>query len=378
MRVTLSPLLAGALALLLAASAPVAAQQVAGVRLKDVARVAGVRDNPLTGYGLVVGLAGTGDSQRSEATKQSIANTLQRFGVNIGAEDLASRNVAAVMVTGTLNAFAEPGQVIDVQVASLGDARSLSGGTLIVTPLYGPDERLYALAQGAISVGGYQFEAPGQLEQRNHPTAGRVPNGATIERAAPLLASGPDGGLDVLLGEPDFTSAARIAEAVRRELGVDARVVHAGKVRVAAGDVPESGAMELIARLENTVVVPDGLARVVINERTGTIVAGGDVRLGAVSVSHGNLRVEIRTEYEVSQPNGLLIEPGPGVRTAVVPQPQLRVEEDAPRSVGVPAGATVDELVDALYGVRLSTRDVITILQSVKAAGALHGELVIQ
>lgn len=347
------------------------------VRIKDVARVAGVRDNPLTGYGLVFGLAGSGDSLRNRATLQSIANTLRTFGVNVVEEDLISRNVAAVIVTARLPAFAEPGQRLDVQVASSGDARSLTGGNLMLTPLYGPDGQLYALAQGAISVGGYQFEGLATSLQKNHPTVGWIPSGATVEQASPLRIAGNGRSLSILLDDPDFTNATRIAEAVEKMTpGVSVHAEHAGKVTVSYPEPPNIVAE--ISRLENLAVNLQRKARVVVNERTGTVVAGGDVRLGQVSISHGDLKVEISEEYRVSQPDGLLIRPSSSISTVVVPHTQIKAGEREASLVGIPEGATVADLIRALRTIRLSTRDVIAVLQSIKAAGALDGELVIQ
>lgn len=366
-----------ALAALLA-SAAAAPALAAEVKIKDIARIAGVRENALTGYGLVFGLSGSGDSIRNRATVQSVANTLRNFGVNVSEADIASRNVAAVIVTAKLPAFAEPGQELDVQVASSGDARSLNGGTLMLTPLMGPDGRLYATAQGAISVGGYQFEGITASTQKNHPTVGWIPSGATVEQSSPLRVAGDGRSLSVLLNEADFTNANRIAASIRSALpGVAVRAEHAGKVVVDYGRVPDSVVAE-IARLENLTIQQQRRARVVVNERTGTVVAGGDVRLGAVSISHGNLNVEIRTDYTVSQPGGLLVRPGSGVASVVVPRTTLRTDEaDAPL-VSIPEGATVADLVASLRAVRLTTRDVIAVLQSIKAAGALDGELMIQ
>lgn len=350
----------------------------AEVRIKEIARVGGVRENALTGYGLVFGLSGSGDSVRNRATVQSIANTLKTFGLNVDDMDIASRNVAAVIVTGKLPAFAEPGQQIDIQVASSGDARSLNGGTLMLTPLIGPDGRLYATAQGAISVGGYQFEGAAASIQKNHPTVGWIPSGATIEQPSPLRVSGNGRTLNILLNEADFTNANRIAGAIRDAVP-NATVVaeHAGKVTVQYAIAPENIVAE-VARMENLVVEQQRKARVVVNERTGTIVAGGDVRLGAVSVSQGNLNVEIRTDYAVSQPDGVLVRPGNGVSSVVVPRTRIRVDEPEAPLVRVPEGATVADLVVAMRGMRLGTRDVIAVLQSIKAAGALDGELLIQ
>lgn len=348
------------------------------VRIKQIARVAGVRENALTGYGLVFGLSGSGDSMRNRATLQSVANTLRNFGVNVNEADLASRNVASVIVTAKLPAFAEPGQLLDVQVSSSGDARSLTGGTLMLTPLVGPDGQLYAMAQGAISVGGYQFEGLTASMQKNHPTVGWIPSGATVEQGTPLRVAGDGRSLSILLNDPDFTNANRVAMAIRAGMpGVHARAEHAGKVAVAY-DVPPQDLVSEIARLENLMVQPQRIARVVVNERTGTVVAGGDVRLGAVSISHGDLKVEISTEYTVSQPEGFLVRPGQNIGSVVVPSTKMRVGEGEAPLVGVREGATVAELITALRAIHLGTRDVIAILQSIKAAGALDGELVIQ
>ncbi len=365
-------------AALMIAFAIAAPAEAAQVRIKEIARIAGVRDNALTGYGLVFGLSGSGDSVRNRATVQSVANTLRNFGVNVSEADIASRNVAAVIVTAKLPAFAEPGQSLDVQVASSGDARSLNGGTLMLVPLMGPDGRLYATAQGAISVGGYQFEGVTASTQKNHPTVGWIPSGATVEQASPLRVAGDGRSLSVLLNEADFTNANRIASAIRTAMpGADVRAEHAGKVVVDYPVAPQSLVAE-IARLENISIDQQRKSRVVVNERTGTIVAGGDVRLGAVSISHGNLNVEIRTDYSVSQPDGVLVRPGSGVSSVVVPRTTLRTNEGDAPLVRVPEGATVADLVSSLRAIKLSTRDVIAVLQSIKAAGALDGELMIQ
>lgn len=349
----------------------------AAVRLKEIARVQGVRDNALTGYGLVIGLAGTGDSSKNRLTMQSVANTLTHFGVSISPADLNSRNVAVVMVTATLPPFAESGQKLDVAVSSFGDAHSLSGGTLLLTPLDGPDGQLYALAQGPLSVGGYDVRSYGSSQQKNHPTVGRVPDGAVVERAAPLGLDDGSNTLDVVLLQPDFTTAERVAEALRAQVGVNARAVHAGKIEVDFGPGKRDLVRD-IAMIEDVPVSPDQAARVVVNERTGTVVSGGDVRLGSVTVSQGDLRVEIKTDYLVSQPDGVYVRPGEGIGTAVVPHSDIAVREPEARLVSIKDGATVADLIAALRSIHLSTRDVITILQSIKAAGALHGELIIQ
>lgn len=367
-----------ALLVILLVSASPAAAAANDVRVKDIARIAGVRDNPLTGYGLVFGLSGSGDSPRSRATLQSVANTLRNFGVNVELGDLSSRNVAAVIVTARLPAFAEPGQQLDVQVASSGDARSLTGGTLMLVPLNGPDGRVYAIAQGAISVGGYQFEAITASVQKNHPTVGWIPSGATVETRSPLGVAGDGSSLSVLLNEPDFTMANRMAEAINAALpGVRANAEHAGKVVVGLPMV-DTQLVAQIARIENIMVSRERRSRVVINERTGTVVAGGDIRLGQVSISHGELRVEISTKYSVSQPDGWLVRPGDGIRSVVVPESKIETQEGVAPIVSVAEGASVADLIAALRTIKLSTRDVIAVLQSIKAAGALDGELVIQ
>jgi flagellar P-ring protein FlgI len=348
------------------------------VRIKDIARIAGVRENPLTGYGLVFGLSGSGDSARNRATLQSVANTLRNFGVNVSEEDLASRNVAAVLVTAKLPAFSEPGQLLDVLVSSSGDARSLNGGTLMLTPLMGPDGRLYAMAQGAISVGGYQFEGLAASVQKNHPTVGWIPSGATVEQGTALRVAGDGRSLSILLNDADFTNATRIVDAIHAAMpSVAVRADHAGKVTVSYPTAPENLVAE-VARIESLSVHPERKSRVVINERTGTVVAGGDVRLGQVSISHGNLKVEIRNEFTVSQPDGIYSRPGNGIASVVVPHTEITAGEGEAPIVNVPEGATVANLVRSLRAIRLSTRDVIAVLQSIKAAGALDGELVIQ
>jgi flagellar P-ring protein precursor FlgI len=346
-----------------------------GVRLKELARVQGVRDNALVGYGLVVGLAGSGDSDRNRETVQSLQNTLAGFGVNVVAGDIESHNVAAVIVTATLRPFAQQGDKLDVQVSSIGDATSLMGGTLLLTALYGPDQKLYALAQGSLSVGGYEYDSFGNLVQKNHPTVGLVPNGGSIERSAPQALPASSADIPVLLTEPDFVTASRVVLALQQSIP-EAKVsaVDAGKVVV---HMPQAtDLVPLIARIENTLVVPDEPARVVVNERTGTVVAGGDVRIGDVSISQGDLRVVISTKYEVSQPF-FIGRASDQVQTTVVPNTNINVTDKDASLVKLPGGTTVAELVTALRQIKLTTRDVITILQAIKSAGALHGDLVI-
>ena len=351
----------------------------AGVRLKDLGRIDGVRDNMIVGYGVVTGLAGTGDSSKSQATLQSIVNTLQAFGVNVTTSQLSTRNVAGVMVVATLPAYARPGDKLDVNVTSVGDARSLTGGTLLMMPLYGPDKALYALAQGPLSVGGYKYELNGNSVQRNHPTAGTISEGATVEKNVAAQIIKDDHQIDVLLADPDYTTASRVAEAINANMQIPvAHAVDAGRVaiEVPAGD--RDRLVDFVARVENTIVQPDQRARVVVNERTGTVVSGADVRISAVTVTHGNLRVAISTDYLVSQPNGVYVRPGPSISTQVVPQTRVEVNEEGVNVVTLPSDTRVADLVQALNRIKTNTRDVIAVLQSIKAAGALHAELILQ
>lgn len=368
-----SPIAVG-LALLIACAGAYAQS----VRLKDIARIEGVRDNDLAGYGIVIGLSGSGDSSKNRLTVQSVANALSHFGINISPDDISARNVAAVMVTGTLPAFAEPGQKLDVEVSSIGDARSLNGGTLLLTPLDGPDGKLYALAQGALSVGGYVVNSFGSSEQRNHPTVGRIPNGATVEQAAPLGVMGSGNQINVVLYQPDFITAERVIEALNSHVpGAHAVAEDAGKISVQFDTRPAS-LVQAVASIESVPVSPDQSARVVVNERTGTVVAGGDVRIGAVTVSQGDLRIQVQTNYLVSQPDGGYVAPSPAIGTAIVPESRIKVDDPAVKQVTLRDGTSVTELIGALRAIHLTTRDVISILQSIKAAGALRGELIIQ
>lgn len=350
-----------------------------GVRIKDLGRIDGIRENMIVGYGIVTGLASSGDSPRSQATLQSVANTLREFGVTVTAAQLSSRNVAAVLVTATLPAFSRSGDRVDVNVSSLGDARSLVGGTLLMTPLYGPDRKVYALAQGAVSIGGYKYDQFGNMLQKNHPTAGNIPEGALVENEVTAKIVNADGVIRVLLNQPDYTTASRIAAGINQQMNANiATARDAGRVEITLPESERPRLVDFVARVENIPVQPDQRARVVINERTGTVVSGGDVRLSRVAVTHGDLRVSIVTDYLVSQPNGYNWRTGPGVRTAVVPSTRIDAQEEPAASVSLPDGATVDELVATLNKIKTSTRDIITILQSIKRAGALHAELVIQ
>jgi len=356
-----------------------AATTQASVRIKDLGRFDGVRENVAVGYGLVVGLAGTGDSQRSAATLQSVSNMLREFGVNVSPENVTARNVAAVMVTVNLPSFLRAGDKLDVNVSSMGDASSLSGGTLLVTPLLGTNRQVYAMAQGPLSVGGYKFEQNGTLKQKNHPTAGSIPEGAIAERNLAPVMLGEDGQLELVLNQPDFVTATRVASAINAHIGgASATAIDAGRVRMYPTKVDSAGVVSLVAAIETLLVEPDAKARVVVNERTGTIVSGGYVALSAVTITQGDIRVAITQRYLVSQPTAPVFGINPGVRTAVVPESDVDVSESELHAVQLQQGATIGELVSALRAIRASTRDVIAILQGIKRAGALHGELIIQ
>lgn len=347
------------------------------VRLKDLARVSAQRENALVGYGVVTGLSGSGDSARSKATRVTLANLLGRFDLAIASDDIASRNVAVVMVTASLPAYARPGDHVDVTVSSVGDARSLEGGTLLMAPLKGADGRIYVLAQGALTVGGFRHDAQSNQVQKNHPTAGLVSGGGTVEAA---LDEPPDTPpvLSLVLNQADFGTAGRMADSINQHFGADlAEVRDAGAVDVKVPPRFTAKLPAFVRQVEGLSVEPDQRARVVINERTGTVVAGGDVRISPVAVVVGETRVTVAAETAVSQPQ-LLRAPGPGVRTEVYTNSQMRVQEPAAPKF-VPAGPTrVTELVQLLAKGKTTPRDMISILQAIKAAGALHAELVVQ
>ena len=364
------------LMLLVAGAAALAAGKEPPMRVKDLGKVQGWRDNVLVGTGIVTGLAGTGDSPGNRATRQAIANVLAQFNLTVAPEQVVSRNVAVVMVSASLPAFAREGDTLDVTVSSSGDARSLLGGNLLLTALRAPNGRTYALAQGALSIGGHRYDANGNVVQKNHPTAGAIPNGATVEvGVAADLA--PPRWVTFVLNEPDYTTASRVASAIASQVG--AGIAHARDASGIEIDIPlaqQQDTVAFLARIENVAVEPDRRARVVINERTGTVVSGGDVRISRIAISHGDLRISIATQNSVSQP-AYIGRTGPGVATAIVSNTVVDVEE--PGGVGYLAGAgTVSDLVQSLARVKTSTRDIISILRAVKAAGALHAELVVQ
>jgi flagellar P-ring protein precursor FlgI len=355
----------GLTTLLLAVSAQAA-------RLKDLASVEGVRENQLMGYGIVVGLAGTGDRQQTVFSNQSLTNILERMGISVSPAIIRVKNTAAAMVTATLPAFAQPGLRIDSTISSIGDATNLQGGILVMTSLRGADGQVYAVAQGPVVTGGFAAGRGGTSQSVNHPTVGRSPNGATVERAAPSVA--PKNIVRLQLRQSDFTTSARIVETVNQKFASGpnpiAQAENSGMVSVSIPAQYGSRVPEFLAQLENLSVEADGPARVVVNERTGTIVLGRQVRVAPVAIMHGNLNVEIQTAVSVSQPAPLS-----SGSTQTVPQTAVGAKEEKARSLILSQGATVEELVHALAAIGSTPRDIIAILQSLHKEGALDAEI---
>ena len=363
-----------AAAIAVAAALAVPAGADSTVRLRDVATLQGAAPVPLVGYGLVVGLNKTGDRRQTVFSAQTLANMLERFGVLVPGDEIKIENVAAVLVTAELPAFSRRGSRLDVTASSIGDARSLQGGTLLPTPLRGTDGAIYALAQGPLSLGGFGGGKGGNSVQVNHLTVGRVPAGGIIqaEVASPIVPAAET--LLLTLGTPDFTNATRVADAINAELGPGAaHALDAASVQISVPATYRGAVPNLMARLEPLPVTMGGLARIVINERTGTVVVGNEVRLGRTAVAHGSLSVRISTKYQVSQPNPF----SPQAETVVVPDEKVDVTEAEAKLVTLEEGATLDAVVRALNALGATPRDIIAILQAMKAAGALTAELVI-
>ena len=377
-RRTCRPLLMSALLalLVLALAAPASA-----ARIKDVANVRGVRSNQLIGYGLVVGLAGTGDDNQVYFALESIQLMLRRLGVQASKQkvfdlrNLRMKNVAAVMVTAELPPFVKKGTRLDVTVSSLGNAKSLQGGTLLMTELRGVNLKVYALCQGPLSVGGYAVSGrSGTKKIKNHVTVGRVPSGAIVEREVPSTFV-KNNHMVVALSRPDFTTSTRVAAAINKELGDGvAKARDPGTVEVKVPDSYKGKEMQLAAKMELLQVQPDVPAQVIINERTGTVVVGQSVRLSPVAITHGNLTLEVNEKFKVSQPRGMFNKG----RTAVVPDTTIKVEEGKGSLRLVQGAASLADVVKALNALGASPRDMISILQALKAAGALPVKVVIQ
>lgn len=345
---------------------------VRAARVKDIASIKGVRSNQLIGYGLIVGLNGTGDRDQTEFTVQSLASMLARMGIGVDADAIRVKNVAAVMVTAALPPFSRSGSTLDAMVSSIGDATSLQGGTLVMTPLFAADGAVYAIAQGAISVGGFsEGGGAGSSVQKNHPTVGRLANGATIERELEFALE-DQGTFLVALSNADFTTAQRMTQAINTHF--DAPVAAAddpGTVNVKLPEKYRGRVVEFMAELEAVQVTPDRLARVILNERTGTVVMGSGVTISKVAVSHGSLSVSISAQNDVSQPAPF----SRGGQTERVTNEVVEAIEEEGRLLIVPGPVTIESLVQGLNAIGVTPRDLMSILQAIKAAGALSAEL---
>ena len=349
-----------------------------GARIKDIAQLHGVRDNQLLGYGIITGLNGTGDDMtKSVFTLQAIYNMMTRHGITIDPDeidDIKIENIAAVMVTGTLPPFAKSGSRMDVQVSSIGDAESLAGGTLLMTPLLGPDGEVYSVAQGPVTVGAFSYGGKAALVQQNHPTVGRIAGGAIIEKSVDMQV-GKNGQLQYQLRDADFTTASNLAAAVNNHFGRGTAYADTpGTVQVKVTEPYKDNIVDFVASLEKLNVQSDTPAKIVVNEKTGTIVMGKDVRLSTVAVSHGNLSLIIREDYNVSQPAPL----SQG-QTVVTPETSIDVVEDDGELVvlDMKKGVSIGEIANALNAIGATPRDLIAIFQAIKASGSLQGELVV-
>lgn len=340
------------------------------VRLKEVARLQGVRSNQLLGYGVVVGLDGSGDKDQTKFTVQSLMNLMARQGLTVNPATVKVKNVAAVMVTAELPPFARAGSRIDVTVSSTGDAKSLAGGVLLMTALQGPDSQVYAVAQGPLLVGGFSAAAGGASVTKNHPTVGRVPEGALIEREVGGSFNARNT-LRYSLMEEDFTTAVRVVHAINEELGEQlAQPLDSRTVELQIPKAFQGRAVELVARLENLSVQLQTKARVVVNERTGTVILGSDVRIGAVSIVQGGLSIVVSSTPLVSQPA-----PFSQGKTVTATKKDVTAQEEKPKTVSVEPGVSVGKLAEMLNGMGVTPRDLVAILQAIKEAGALQAEL---
>lgn len=339
-------------------------------RVKDIATIVGVRENQLVGYGLVVGLDKTGDDDSTGFTVQSLVSMFNRLGITLDPRQVEVKNVAAVIVTANLRPFARAGTRIDALVSSIGNATSLRGGTLLYTPLKGGDSKVYAVAQGPVSIGGFSFAGAGASASKNHPTVGRIVGGALIEREVAFDFSAKKS-IKLALNNPDFTTAARLASAINERFKAElAKPLDAGTIEVALLDTMAQNTVEMVAIMEAIEIKPDSRAKVVLDERTGTVVMGENVRLSTIAVSHGSLSVQIKEQPKVSQP--LPFSQG---ATVVVPDTQMEVKEQEAKLMVVEQGISIGEVVKALNAIGVSPRDLIAVFQAIKAAGALQADL---
>ena len=340
------------------------------IRLKDIASVQGAQDNQIQGRGLVIGLNQSGDTTSTGFTERILKNFIMNSGVYIPQEKVRVKNVAAVAVRANLPPFYKPGQKIDVTVASIGDAKSLADGVLLGAELRGPDGKVYATAEGPLSTGGFGVEVNGSQVRKNQTLVARIPNGAIVQREVPVTMLDANGFMFINLNQPDFVTASRMASTITKGLLGQAQAIDGGTVRVYVNTTYRDNLVDLIARLEQLPVLPDAVAKVVIEERTGTVILGANVRIGAVAVTHGGLVVKVDTKQTVSQPNALS-----GGGTAVTTESSITAEEEKAKSVVFESGTTLGQLVRALNALGTTPRDMISILQAVKAAGALNAQL---
>jgi len=371
----------------------IAVSDLWAARIKDIASIGGVRDNQLVGYGLVVGLAGTGDDIENGFTKEALANMLSRQGLAMKEEsrkNLSSDNVASVMITAELPPFAKMGSRIDVSVSSIGDAKSLRGGALLMTQLRGADGRVYAVAQGSVSIGGFTAGGQGGTVSKNHPTGGRITNGAFVERELVYDFENRKS-LAINLYRPDFTTATGAAAALNGVMaGIEAKLVDSSTIALNIGASFKGSLVELVSIVENIKIAVDTPAVVVIDEKTGTVVMGENVRISTVAVAHGNLFIQIKDKKNVSQPSSFAPAPpegstsvdagggtvvAPGGQTVVTTETTIGVEEETNRLVVVPEGVSIQDVVKALNSIGVTPGDLITILQTIKSAGALQADL---
>ncbi|MBW6508767.1 MAG: flagellar basal body P-ring protein FlgI [Desulfuromonadales bacterium] len=341
-------------------------------RIKELAQLEGVRSNQLVGYGLVVGLDGSGDSARTRFTVQSLVNMMERLGVAVNPALVKVDNVAAVIVTAELPAFARAGSTIDVSVSSIGDADSLAGGTLLMTPLNAADGNVYAVAQGPLVVGSLAVSGRAATVQKNHPTSGRIPGGAFVEREVPYVFGETDN-LNYRLKNSDFTTVSRMRDAVNQHFGVAlAHALDGGQLEINVPPQFRDNVVAFVAEVEQLRVTPDTIARIVVNERTGTIVMGEGVRISTVAVSHGNLSLVISESARVSQPF-----PRSEGQTVVIPETEIEVIEDMGNLVVMEQGVSIGDVASALNAIGATPRDLIAIFQAIKASGALYADLVV-
>ncbi len=342
------------------------------VKVGNITRIQGVRDNQLIGYGIIMGLAGTGDSNRSQATIQSVANMMGEFSINVTPDQIRSQNLAAVMITANLPPFVHSGDRIDVTVSSMGDADSLQGGTLVMSPLKAANGDIYAVAQGPVSIGGFNVQSGGSSARKNHPTVGRIPNGALVEKEINFELDKER--LNLLLQNPNFKTANNIAEALNNQLEHSniAKAKDAGTIEINIPDGYEDNVVDFISKVNKTDVRTSMEAKVVIDEKTGTIVLSHNVRISTVAVAHGNISVTIKTTEDVSQPSSF--SEGETEKTT---ETDIDVEEEEGKIVMIGSENNIEDLVTALNTIGATPRDIVSIIQKIKSAGALHGELVL-